>query len=122
MRSFTPHFCGKPPHSAKYALNFRQKVARQFDGNVFFSRYLAAIFAAFLRSSHNAAIFSQQFARSECDQSCVSPTAGITSDGVSVRRCTKAASPYTEIHDSQAYFWAHREVMPKARHANSVSF
>jgi hypothetical protein len=28
-------------------LNFPQKVARQFDGNVVFSRYLAAIFAAF---------------------------------------------------------------------------
>jgi hypothetical protein len=26
------------------------------------------------------------------------------------------------INDSQAYFSAHREVMPKARHANSVSF
>jgi hypothetical protein len=38
------------------------------------------------------------------------------------RRRTKAASPYTEFHDSQAYFWAHREVMPKARHVNSVSF
>jgi hypothetical protein len=56
MPSFTPHFCGKPPHSTKYTLNFRQKVARQFDGNVVFSRYLATIFAAFWRSSYIAAI------------------------------------------------------------------
>jgi hypothetical protein len=58
MRSFTPHFCGKPPHLVKSALNFPQKVALQFDGNVFFSRYLATIFAAFWRGSHNAAILA----------------------------------------------------------------
>src|SRR5215475_5599964 len=39
----------RTPHSAwsRCGLNFPQKVARQFDGNVVFSRYLAAIFAAF---------------------------------------------------------------------------
>ena len=33
-----------------------------------------------------------------------------------VRRCGRF------VDDSQAYFSAHREVMPKARHANAVSF
>jgi len=54
---FHPTRCGEPPHSVK-TLNFPQKVARQFDGNVVFSRYLATIFAAFVRGSHNAAILA----------------------------------------------------------------
>jgi hypothetical protein len=58
---FHPTLCGKPPHLVK-TLNFPQKVARQFDGNVVFSRYLATIFAAFVRASHNAAILSKEFA------------------------------------------------------------
>jgi hypothetical protein len=70
-------------------LNFPQKVARQFDGNVVFSRYLATIFAAFVRGRHNAAILVEH------------------------QRLLFSAPPY---------FSAHREVMPKARHANSVSF
>jgi hypothetical protein len=62
MRSFTPHVAANPPHLVKITLNFPQKVALQFDGNVVFSRYLATIFAAFVRVSHNAAIFSREFA------------------------------------------------------------
>jgi hypothetical protein len=78
---FTPNFAANHP-LGEDTLNFPQKVAPQFDGNVVFSRYLATIFAAFVRGRHNAAI----------------------------------------LVEHQRYFSAHREVMPKARHTNSVSF
>src|SRR5713101_10206675 len=61
--------CVLSPHTLRHThptgadvLNFPQKVARQFDGNVVFSRYLATIFAAFVRGRHNAAILGREFA------------------------------------------------------------
>src|SRR5258707_4637326 len=128
-------------------LNFQQKIARQFDGNVVFSRYLATIFAAFVRGSHNAAILADNSRQSsKYRQSRMSPIARIALDRVSARLRAKAARSCGEFQGEapaqcrhwprwprcgaasdlsstvRAYFSAHREVMPKARHANSVSF
>jgi hypothetical protein len=57
MRSL-PHTLRQTTPLGEDTLNFPQKVARQFDGNVVFSRYLATIFAAFVRGRHNAAILA----------------------------------------------------------------
>src|SRR5262249_38247825 len=86
---FHPTHCGKPPHSVK-TLNFPQKVARQFDGNVVFFRYLATIFAAFVRCRHNAAFISDEIApkRRVSSLEHMSPIARVALDRVR----TKAAS------------------------------
>ncbi len=55
----SPHTLRQTTHLVKILLNFPQKFARQFDGNVVFSRYLATIFAAFVRGRHNAAILAE---------------------------------------------------------------
>lgn len=82
---FHPTRCGKPPHLVK-TLNFPQKVARQFDSNVVFSRYLATIFAAFVRGSHNAAILADNSRQSsEYGQSSMRPIARIALDRDSSR-------------------------------------
>jgi hypothetical protein len=85
MRSFTPPVAANQPHLVK-TLNFPQKVARQFDGNVVFSRYLATIFAAFVRVRHNAAILADNSRQSsEYDQSSMRPIARIALDRDSSR-------------------------------------
>jgi hypothetical protein len=67
-------------------LNVPQKVARQFDGNVVFSRYLATIFAAFVRGRHNAAILVDSSRQSsEYRHSRMSLIAPIALDRVAAR-------------------------------------
>ena len=74
-------------------LNFQQKVARQFDGNVVFSRYLATIFAAFVRGRHNAAILADSSRQSsEYRQSRMSPIAGSPGTGRSHDQLERSAN------------------------------
>src|SRR5258707_15702174 len=89
----SPHTLRQTTPLREDTLNFPQKFARQFDGNVVFSRYLATIFAAFVRGRHNAAILAESSRQSsEYRQSSMRPIAGITLDRVSAWLRTKAAS------------------------------
>src|SRR5262245_31281070 len=55
LRHATPTGCSR-------SFSVPQKVARQFDGNVVFSRYLTAIFAAFNRTHSECCRFWREFA------------------------------------------------------------
>src|SRR5262245_58641779 len=131
----SPHTLRQTTPLGEDTLNFPQKVARQFDGNVVFSRYLTTIFAAFVRGRHNAAILVDSLRQSsECRHPHMRPIARIAcarrrrvreANSRRPAQC-RALARWPRCGDLsttvRAYFSAHREVMPKARHANSVSF